>query len=349
MADDTYPDRGSFKVETRDFRTALKAALPHVSTAEEHAGSIGRLRFRADGENLYLIGTDRYTAGVALVSLWDTDTPEPMEWDLYPVDAGTILKVFPAPRKDALEDEFLRLALRSSPGGHGSLTVKDESGLFPDDTKQLTVPRPVTCKYPDMLGIVSAAVARASSPDTGAATVAFAADLASRFMVAAKVYGTVLDWTASRVQDQPGVFIRVGESFVGVLLPIKATPEYIEDRAEQARALAARLPATAPDTVIPILFDDDDAESGDLVDTTTGEIVLVDDIVGQAAELVVSTQFGSVGMLSRKLRVSTVRAGLLMAELERRGIVGADNGSKARDVLVKPDDLPGFLAEGDSH
>lgn len=177
--------------------------------------------------------------------------------------------------------------------------------------------------------------------------------------VPARLAFAVSSLTDSRViLDQAGAERLVGQGDMLLLDPKSSSPNRIqgawvtEDEVKgvvaawrkQAKLVQAEEePTETAVTAESITESQESASSAGLPGGSTGDEE-DDDLLMKAIELVVDSQLGSTSMLQRKLRVGFARAGRLMDLLEERGIVGPSEGSKAREVLLTPDELEGLKA-----
>lgn len=147
------------------------------------------------------------------------------------------------------------------------------------------------------------------------------------------------------ILDQGGAEKLLGRGDMLLLGPSSSIAQRIQGAwvtEDEVRAVVAAWRQQSPD----VTYDDtvqgsEESSTGSSAGGMAGGDDDDDDLLGQAMELVVRSQLGSTSMLQRKLRVGFARAGRLMDLLEQRGVVGPSEGSKARTVLMTPEELDG--------
>lgn len=222
----------SIEVGTADLRAALAAVRVHACT-EKDLPDIHRIRLAIGAENVTVTATDRFTAGLAIVSVWNSAGELPRTVDLLPGDAGKILSIFPAGKDTGDEPEYrLRLDI-----GDEHVIVTDCSGLI--DGRALQVPR-----LPTSDGGLSAIPAHIAghhdSASTMLADMSVGGEMLARFKAAATAYKQPLEveaHTAGRA-----LLIRCGESFLGLLMPYSDSDQARAQTREWAAAWNRRLP-----------------------------------------------------------------------------------------------------------
>lgn len=335
----------SFTVGTNDLRRALKAVTPNACRDDE-LPMICRIRCYVDSENVTVAATDRFTAALGLVSVWDHDVAADGYIDLSLPDVGKILAVFTAGKDQGgapqwqLRIELLqkRTVTDDDRPDTSSLTVRitDVSGMIDGEVLDLPALTPHD-NFPNLLQLFANHLAKA----TGVLDMfGVSGELLARMKTAAKVYGDEPLVLSTPSAERSPILARCGDSFLGLVMPVTIDEDHAVAVKNQEEAWQRRLPAASKTLVVEL----DTIKRAHENDPEGWANTL-----RSATEMVVTVQFGSASMLQRRLGISWAKADRVLDDLEAADIVGPARGSMARTVRFPAADVQAALARLAEH
>ncbi|WP_378735364.1 hypothetical protein [Nocardia brasiliensis] len=229
----------SIIVGTGDFRQALGSVRVHASDDKE-SPAVHRVRLQFGRQHLTISATDRYTAAMAIVSLWGDRPPggyRVIGVELLPDDAAKILSIFKGGKEPIgsgiSPENLLRLEVLDE-----HLRITDCSGMI--DGRALQLPRLST--EDSALAAIAQRIEEAhQSPHRTIDDMAVSGDTIARFREASRAYGAPL-LIEGRGTRSPVLLVRCGESFLGVMASRELTADKRERVDEFVEGWANRLP-----------------------------------------------------------------------------------------------------------